>query len=111
MFADSRCMQCMEIFKNFVELFVVFRNELDAPFSLFHATLRTVQYKLKSTHRTEAVVYFWKHKHKKADRYVCIYIIRKLDVGICFFFHKGTFGHLKAACFEFCQFQSTLFML
>lgn len=32
MYADNLCMQCMEVFKNFVELFVVFRNDLYAPF-------------------------------------------------------------------------------
>lgn len=72
-------------------------------FSFFLTTLRTVQYTLKPTYRTEAVIYFWKHKIFKCiwcrrSKHVIIYIIRNINVWICSFFRNGKIGHLKAAC-------------
>lgn len=107
MYADNRCMQCMEIFWNFVELFVVFRNNLDAPLSFTRLSgLYNTQWNLHTWQKRWFTFEYTKLPNAsgvaKANNMFAS-ITRNFDVWICSL-SQGKFGHSRAACFEFCQF-------
>lgn len=82
MFADNMYMQCMEVFVELCRISCCFLEWFDPPLFFFHATLRTVQYTIKHTFMTEAVIYFWIYYIAKCiwchqcKEYVCICIVR-----------------------------------